>query len=157
METLSEMILSVCTLSIIAGLIAALVPEGKFAAQIKLMTASLLIIGILSPFVGAAKELTLTHSAFEEVETEELQELTDEQVKALAEAELEEVLRQELAQRAVPIGQIAVRMNIDETSSINITSVDIVSTKPAEAKAAIEEILGEDVCVNAGEAENEVS
>lgn len=155
METLNEMILSVCTLSIITGLIAALVPEGKFAAQIKLMTASLLIIGMLSPFVGAANELTLTRTAFEEEETEELQKLTDEQVTALAEAELEEVLRQELAQRAVPIGQIAVKMNIGENSSINITSVDIVSTKPTEAKAAIEEILGEDVCVNAGEAENE--
>lgn len=157
METLSEMILSVCALSIIAGLIATLVPEGKFAAQIKLMTASLLIIGVLSPFAGAAKTFTLPRTAFEEEDAEELQKLTDEQVTVLAEAELEEVLRQELAQRAVPVGQIEVRMNIGENSSINISSVDIVSTKPAEAKAAIEEILGEDVCVNAGEAESEAS
>ncbi len=155
METLSEMILSVCVLSIVTGLIAAVVPEGKFAAQIKLITASLLMIGMLSPFVGTAKELTFEHTAFEAEEAaDELERLTDEQVIALAEEELEAVLRQELAQRAVPTGQIRVRMNIDENSSINITSVDVVGTKPIEAEAAIKEILGKDVNVNAGAIED---
>ncbi|MGN0630484.1 MAG: stage III sporulation protein AF [Ruminococcus sp.] len=147
MENVKEMVLQVSILSLITGLIAAVKPYGKFDSQMKLVTSCIMLIGLLSPFFDCIKSID-THYKYDSYVSEnadELESYTDETVMQLAEEELEEVLKLKLAEEAVPCSRISVNMNTREDKSINIISVNAVSTKPEAAEKVLRDMLGEEV------------
>lgn len=153
MENVKEMVLQISILSLIISIVTAIKPYGKFDSQLKLFTACLMLIGVLSPFFSSIKDVDhnfLISSASEE-NVGDLAEATDEEVLRLAEEELENVLRLKLAEDSVPCSIITVCMNTNENKSINISSVTVVSTKAEEAERILRNILGKEVAIYAEE------
>ncbi len=153
MDTVREMVISVCALSIITGIISAAVPKGKFESQIKMLTACILLAGIFSPLVGAMQEMEFQNSAFSmsaERQQRKITEAVQQQTTALAEEELSMALKQELASMSIPCSRITVKMNTDDENSISISSVTLVSTRSEEAAEAVRKLIGEDVTIHAG-------
>lgn len=149
MDSLKEMIVSVCTLSLVIGIVHAIKPGEKFEKQIRLFTACLFLMAVLSPVLDISKNSEPDWSYEAAENTEELYEAADEETIAIAEEELEAALLQELAHQSIPCSRIEAEMNILEDMSISITSVSAVSTRPDEAKEALKELLGEEVNIDA--------
>lgn len=147
MEDLKEMVIQISVLSLITGVITSIKPYGKFTPQLKLFTALIMFIGILSPFFSSIKNMKpdFDYSITPEKNVQELTGAADEAVLRLAEEELERELKLKLAEEAVPCSKIEVNMNTNEDESINISNVTIISTKPAEAEKVIRNELGEEV------------
>lgn len=151
MENVKEMVLQISILSLIIGLITAVKPYGKFDSQMKLLTSCLMLIGVLSPFFAGIKNIDTDFDVDTAVSenAEELDECTDEAVLRLAEEELKDTLQLKLAEEAVPCSSISIIMNTNKDKSINITSVNAVSTKPEAAEKVLRELLGEEVEIHA--------
>lgn len=151
MENVREMVLQISILSLITGLVAAVKPYGKFDSQMKLVTSCIMLIGLLTPFFSELKNIDVNFgidASFSENKSE-LEKYTDETVLQLAEEELKEVLRLKLAEEAVPCSRISINMNTREDRSINIISVNAVSTKPEAAEKVLRNVLGEEVEIHA--------
>lgn len=149
MDSLKEMIVSVCTLSLVIGIVHAIKPGEKYEKQIRLFTACLFLMAVLSPVLDMGKVSEPDWSYEAEENTQKLYEAADEETIVLAEEELEAALLQELAHQSIPCSRIEAEMNILEDMSISITSVSAVSTRPDEAADALRELLGEDVNIYA--------
>ena len=149
MDSIKEMIVSICTLSLVIGIVHAIKPGEKFEKQIRLFTACLFLMAVLSPVLDISRNPEHDWSYEAGENTQELYEAADEETLILAEEELEAALMQELAHQSIPCSRIDAEMNILEDMSISITSVSAASTKPEEAEKALRELLGEDVNIYA--------
>ena len=152
MDSLKMVVLSACAISLIIGIVQTMKPSGKYDRQIKLFTACLMLIGILSPFFDSVQQISPDWNGSDAAEeyAEELSEASAQQLLSLAQEEGTAVLRQELAAEAIPCSSVSVEMHIDGEQRINISSVTVVSTQPEQAEAAIRQYFGKDVKINAG-------
>lgn len=73
------------------------------------------------------------------------------EVLRLAQSDLENSIRQMLAENAVPCSSVSVSMNINSDGCINIESVKIIGTRPQDAYRLVSDTLGKDVPVYAEE------
>ncbi|MBQ8688139.1 MAG: stage III sporulation protein AF [Ruminococcus sp.] len=151
MNSVQMVVLSACAISIIVGIVQTIKPSGKYDRQLRLFTACLMLIGILSPLFESVKTLSpdWSGSAAAEEYAEQLGEASEEQLLMLAQEEVTAVLRKELAADAIPCSHLSVEMHIDEDERINISSVTVVSTQPRQAEAAVRQYLGKDVEIHA--------
>ena len=146
MESMKAVVISACVMSLVIGMIQAVVPSGKYERQIRLFTACLMLIGILSPLLDGIRKISPDwDQTVLESYTENLEGASEQQVLALAQEEVAAVLQKELASQAIPCSRLSVEMHIDETDCISISSVTVVSTVPEKAEAAIRRYFGKDV------------
>lgn len=150
MDSVKEMVLTVCVLSIITGIIHTIKPSGKYDRQIGLITACLMLVGVLAPVYDGLRSIdTDISTASAEDNAASLTEAADEELLSLAEEELEAALRQALADEGIPSSRIEVEMNTCDDMSIDISRVTVVSTRPELAETEVRRFLGEDVEVHA--------
>ncbi len=150
MDSVKEMILSVCALSLITGIIHTIKPSGKYDRQLGLITACLMLAGVLAPVYGEIRSIETDFSAAAaEENSEKLTEAAGDELLSLAEEEIETALRKMLADKGIPSSRIEVIMNTCDDMSIDISSVTVISTRPELAEEEVRELFGEEVEINA--------
>ncbi len=148
MEQLTTAVLAACAVSMLTGMLQLLRPNEKFDRQIRLLTAGLLAMSVLTPLLQGIRTLTpdwdlLTTEASDSTYdfTEAVREQTEKQIQE----NLERTLRAELQAQGVSVTALEVTIHISEEDSIDITNVTAESDTPAAVKRILRAYLGEEV------------
>lgn len=150
MDSVKEMVLTVCLLSIITAVVHTIKPTGKYDRQITLITACLMLAGVLAPVYDSLGSVDADFSSYAaEADSERLTEAAAEELSELAKEELEAAIRKALADEGIPSSRIEVEMNTYDDMSIDISRVTVISTRPELAEREVRRLIGEEVEVYA--------
>ncbi len=150
MDSVKEMVLSICAVSLVIGIVNTIKPSGKFDRQLGIITACLMLAGVLAPVYDGLQNIDdYTDTSQAEENAAALAGAADEEVVRMAEEELETALKRSLADKGIPSSRLEVEMNTCDDTSIDISSVTVVSTRHDEAETELRSLLGEEVKIYA--------
>ena len=137
METMRAIVLVTCVISILSGLLDVLKPSAKFDRQLRLLLASVFVLGIFTPLSRGAAEFQPNWDCAAEQET-----------LRCAAGNLEESLAAMLRQNGIPDARVQVEMNIAEDNSIEIEQVTVACRDAAAAGQLLTDCLGKEVNIH---------
>lgn len=148
MERLQTAVLAACAISMLTGMLQLLRPNEKFDRQLRLFTAGLMLLSILTPLLQGIQTLTPDWTILESppsYEGSDFAEQVRQQTALQMQSNLEQTLQAELQVHSINVESLAVTVHISEEDRINISSVTIISDTPAAAKQVLQAYLGEEV------------
>ena len=148
MERLQTAVLAACAISMLTGMLQLLRPNEKFARQLRLFTAGLMLLSILTPLLQGIQTLTPDWTILESppsYEGSDFAEQIRQQTALQMQSNLEQTLQAELQVHSINVESLSVTVHISEEDRINISSVTIISDTPAAAKQVLQAYLGEEV------------
>lgn len=148
MERLQTAVLAACAISMLTGMLQLLRPNEKFDRQLRLFTAGLMLLSILTPLLQGIQTLTPDWTILESppsYEGSDFAEQIRQQTALQMQSNLEQTLQAELQVHSINVESLSVTVHISEEDRINISSVTIISDTPAAAKQVLQAYLGEEV------------
>lgn len=148
MERLQTAVLAACAVSMLTGMLQLLRPNEKFDRQLRLFTAGLMLLSILTPFLQGIQTLTPDWTILESpssYEGSDFAEQVRQQTVLQVQSNLEQTLQAELQVHGINIESLSVMVHISEEDRIDISSVTVISDTPAAAKQVLQAYLGEEV------------
>lgn len=148
MERLQTAVLAACAISMLTGMLQLLRPNEKFDRQLRLFTAGLMSLSILTPLLQGIQTLTPDWTILESppsYEGSDFAEQVRQQTALQMQSNLEQTLQAELQVHSINVESLSVTVHISEEDRINISSVTIISDTPAAAKQVLQAYLGEEV------------
>ena len=148
MERLQTAVLAACAISMLTGILQLLRPNEKFDRQLRLFTAGLMLLSILTPLLQGIQTLTPDWSLLEGssfYEGSDFAEQVRQHTASQVESNLEQTLQAELQVHGINVESLSVTVHISAEDRIDISSVTVISDTPAAAKQVLQAYLGEEV------------
>lgn len=148
MERLQTAVLAACAVSMLTGMLQLLRPNEKFDRQLRLFTAGLMLLSILTPLLQGIQSMTPDWTILESApsyEGSDFAEQVRQQTASQVQNNLEQTLQAELRAHGIQIESLSVTVHISEEDRIDISSVTGESDTPAAAKQVLQAYLGEEV------------
>lgn len=128
MNTLKEIVISLIFSAVAVGLCELLIPKNSFKNQMRMITGAVLLISMISPFLGG---FTIPDFELSDFETDyNIEESAERSVAYSAKNEIADILYENDIENA----KIIVNTGFDENKSIIIDSVVILFDKKDKAK-----------------------
>ena len=148
MDHIRSAVLFICLTAFGLTLASAILPEGKYERQLRLMTAALMLSAILRPLAGIRLPVHRTESGSAEAASELVALAEQARDQAVSES-IRRTLEQQLAANDVPCQVTAVDAHISGDGSITISEVQ-VSGNLLTGSIYLHEWLGSSVAVTEG-------
>lgn len=148
MERMQAAVIAACAVSMLTGMLQLLRPNEKFDRQLRLLTASMMLMSILIPLMQGVWNLSPDWSLLTEppaYSESDLAEQVRQQTALQVQKNLEQALQTELQAHGVHAAQLSVEVHISEEERIDMINVTVQSDTPAAAKQVLQAYLGEEV------------
>ena len=122
--------------------------SAKFDRQLRLLLASVFVLGIFTPLSRGAAEFQPNWDCAAELTENSLAETAEQETLRCAAGNLEESLAAMLRQNGIPDARVQVEMNIAEDNSIEIEQVTVACGDAAAAGQLLTDCLGKEVNIH---------
>lgn len=152
MDTVRQVVLCACAVSIALSMADMMMPSERFFKQLRFLFSLILMIGVTAPMVKGEVSLQKVMAAADAAPVTDTQEMVQESVCHSAEENLEAALTAQLTSAGIGCEALSVQIHIDEDGRISISEVRLRCPEPEAAKRILAAQLGADVPVTEMEA-----